>query len=464
LTNETSSILSSESQKDIICSSKDMFPNIKLNYILEKKQTKIFYPKNSIEIRKIITNNKCVVKGHCTSYNGQIIPKNYENIIDMLYFDKIREINPYKNYIIVDSCTPFFKIIKELEKYNKELLVFPLQNKNSTPGGFLSQGLGIGIGSNEYGFFSNTILELELVSANGEIIIIKNNENVMNKDSSSFCNKENKQNITDYDVSDFYHSEGTLGIFTKFKLAIKDKINLENHMYGFEDITDLQRFFENHNSINSSYIFNNVVFNHFNSNWKLKGEQKYSVIIKDYNTKTDHTREFREDLASLGVGFIYPEWICQRESKRIHSLELINSENKKNILVADSVGELDKGLIGLRIANKYNIPSFSIVSKSDSDSNLIIKTKYYFNLRSKLDLQSSRNIMSKIFNSGNIPYTRGLFFEEEFEKSNQMKKMKHIKIKYNVTNNLSPRNQLLKMNFFDKTLSKIYNLKGCDLW
>ena len=91
--------------------------------------------------------------------------------------------------------------------------------------------------------------------------------------------------------------------------------------------------------------------------------------------------------------------------------------------------------------------------------------RYYFDIKKKHDLALAKNIMNEIYRKGSVPYSRGSFFETEFSKTKEFKKMTHIINKYNVTEKLSSREQIVELNVYNKIIVYLLKkFKRCDLW
>jgi hypothetical protein len=431
LKNLTKQIDSSTEFFDVLCSSKDCCPNMKKSLLKEKRASTVYYPNNKNQVRKILMANKCVIRGGSTSYLGQTIPDKDEVIIDMSKFDSIKIMNDIAE---VQAGTPFVNLIRMAALEGKELPVFPLSYRAGTPGGFLSNGPGVGIGSPENGFFHENIEEIEVVTPNSEILRLNGN-----------------------DIADFSNSEGTLGVITSMKLKLQSKRIRYMHMYGFDSYIDLDRFVEESKNIRFAYFFNRIVGETLNDKWKLKDVPAYTVIVQDMNNKDDYRREFREDLSLRGISFIYPKWIVDLESARINMIEFMIKRERNFIHIGDAVGTIPNGIRALKIAEKYKIPVFGTLGKNQ------ILLRFYFNSKDFIDQQKYIAIMLKVYRLLR-PASRGRFFEKEFSGSNEWKRLSAAKTKYNITKNLDTREQLNKNNLLKKIFSPVLISIGGKPW
>jgi hypothetical protein len=418
---------------DIICSSKDCAPEMKKKLLKEKRASIVFYPKDREQVRKILANHNCVIRGGATSYLGQIIPEKEEAIIDMSKFNSVHIFN---DTAIVDSGTPFIHIMKMADANGMELRVCPLSYRSATPAGFLSNGGRIGLGSPENGSFADSIEELEVVTPNSEILILKGN-----------------------DIMDFEGSEGILGVITSLKIKLQPKKVRFKHMYGFDERIDLDRFFDESKNISMryAYFFNDVVAGKLNEKWQLKDVPKYTLITEDNNEKDDYGNENREMLSIRGVSFVYPKWIVELENSRINKLDFMIKENRNFIHVADAISNIPNTIQALKYGEKYNLPVFGMLGKDE------ILLRYYANCRDFFDIQKFLAIMGKVYEHM-LPATRGRFFEKYFIGTKEWKRLASAKIKYNITKSLSPRPQINKMIFLRKMFSPAVIAAGGKLW
>ncbi|MFP4112092.1 MAG: FAD-binding oxidoreductase [Candidatus Woesearchaeota archaeon] len=426
----TKQIDSSTEFFDIICSSKDCAPEMKKKLLRSKRASAVFYPKNKNEVRKILMNYKCVIRGGGSSYLGQVIPDHDEVIIDMSRFDSVKI---YNDYAIIGGGVPFSDIIKKTAQENKELKSFPLSYRSATPAGFLSCGGRAGIGSPENGYFSENIDEIEVVTPNSEILRIKGTE-----------------------IDDFSGSEGLLGAITEMKIKIQPKKIRHLHMYGFDSRIDLERFFEETKDIRFAYFFNKIAADRLNDKWKLKTVPAYTMICQDLNDKDDYRREYREDLAKRGISFIYPKWILELESKRMNMLDFMIKDSRNNIHIADGIGSVDKTLHALRHVEKHNLPAYGMLGKDE------ILIRIYADCKDFLDKQKFLMIMDNIYRSIE-PASKGRFFRSYISGKDK----KHLQVtinKYNVPGHLNLRQNLNKNILVKKIISPLLISMGGKLW
>ena len=108
---------------DILCSSKDLAPAMKTKLMRRSRAEQVFYPKTKNQVRKILINHNCVIRGGATSHYGQIIPEDDETIIDMAKFDDIKITGESAT---IGAATPFIKLIRQASYLSLQPKVFPL--------------------------------------------------------------------------------------------------------------------------------------------------------------------------------------------------------------------------------------------------------------------------------------------------------------------------------------------------
>ncbi len=138
-------------------------------------------PKNKIELCEIVkecnlTNTPIIPRGMSHSASGQCLVNNGV-VIDMKHMDAIHEIefNGDRGYVKVSAGITWERLVKECLKHNAAPRVLTDWQK-LTVGGTLSTG-GLGFMSHLYGIQANMVMELEVITGNGELIICSPNEN-----------------------------------------------------------------------------------------------------------------------------------------------------------------------------------------------------------------------------------------------------------------------------------------------
>jgi FAD/FMN-containing dehydrogenase len=109
-----------------------------------------------------------IPRGGGLSYTGGFLPiRPGSVIVDMLRLDKILEINAEDMYVTVECGASWRSLYEALEPLGLRTPYFgPMSGYHSTIGGALSQG-SIFLGSTQYGTSAESVLSLEVVTADG---------------------------------------------------------------------------------------------------------------------------------------------------------------------------------------------------------------------------------------------------------------------------------------------------------
>jgi FAD/FMN-containing dehydrogenase len=175
----------------------------------------VIFPNSTTEVSKIVKladkhNLKLIPQGGNTGLVGGTAPsKNKKQIIlNLEKMNKILEIDEQNQSIYLEAGVIVENANSKLENNG---FIFPL-NMSSTGssqvGGAIATNAG-GMNVVRYGSMRNNILSLEVVLANGEILLLGSN---LIKDNTGY-------NLKDI----FCGSEGTLGIITKARIKIHPK-------------------------------------------------------------------------------------------------------------------------------------------------------------------------------------------------------------------------------------------------
>lgn len=112
-----------------------------------------------------------IPRGGGFSYTGGYVPVEADSVtIDMRGFDKVVEINEEDMYVRVETGCTWHTLYDTLKSRGLRTPYFgPMSGYNATVGGALSQG-SFFLGSTEYGTTADSVLSLEVVLANGDVI------------------------------------------------------------------------------------------------------------------------------------------------------------------------------------------------------------------------------------------------------------------------------------------------------
>jgi FAD/FMN-containing dehydrogenase len=127
-------------------------------------------------MRWAVSNNiPLTPRGKATSGYGGAIPVNKGIVIDFYRMKKVLAIDPKNKTVKVQPGITWEKLDTELNKQGFTLRLYPTSYPSSTVGGWLAQG-GAGIGSYEYGYFSENVESAKVVLPSGDVKVFSGNE------------------------------------------------------------------------------------------------------------------------------------------------------------------------------------------------------------------------------------------------------------------------------------------------
>lgn len=143
-------------------------------------------------------------QGSLTSLTGASVPQG-GIAMDLSKMNKIIEVNPLDNYVVVEAGVKIDELNEYLKSYNMFFPIDPASAKSATVGGAIATNAG-GMRGFRFGTMANWVLGLEVVLSNGKVIRI----------GGKTLKRRQGYNL----VGLFVGSEGTLGIITKAILKI----------------------------------------------------------------------------------------------------------------------------------------------------------------------------------------------------------------------------------------------------
>jgi D-lactate dehydrogenase (cytochrome) len=189
----------------------------------------IVWPKSAKEISmvlKIANKNKIPVIpwGGGSSLEGNPIPTKGGIVLDMIRMNKVLEIMDRDMQVKVQPGIIGDELNDQLKKYNLFFPAAPGSSAIATIGGMIANNAG-GMNAVKYGVVGNSVLELEVVLADGRIIRL---------------GSRSVKSVSGYDLKNLIiGSEGTLGVITTAVLKLsplpKNKIAI---MASFETVKD----------------------------------------------------------------------------------------------------------------------------------------------------------------------------------------------------------------------------------
>ncbi len=137
---------------------------------ITKDDQKVFYPRNTDDLKNIITKNKNIsIKGAGYSQGQQTVSKSGPQI-NLYDLQKILIVNTNENYITVSANQTWSDIEKELVKHNKYIKIRQASNIFSVGGSISTNVHGW---SHRDGTLSNILKSVTYMDPNGKIIKIK---------------------------------------------------------------------------------------------------------------------------------------------------------------------------------------------------------------------------------------------------------------------------------------------------
>ena len=162
-----------------------------------------------------------------TSCFASATPSRGGVIIDVRRINKIHEIDSEKMTVKCGSGISWLNLIEQLADFGLAPKCYPTSFKTSCVAGFIATPGDAGIGVFKYGAMRNTILSLEVVLPNGEIITVS------------------KGSKGDFSIDDFEGTYGIYGAISTVELSLTTlKTSLEIIGYGFSSIKDASNFYK----------------------------------------------------------------------------------------------------------------------------------------------------------------------------------------------------------------------------
>jgi hypothetical protein len=175
---------------------------IKNKSTMESYENKIKKLKEQMNTITQDSTDSTIVKGK-DNLNGHVfgLPiMDKSKKLDLSMFNRVLDINYKDRYAEIEGSVHVYQLLNNLVKKNW-IIQIPVDMYHLTFSGLIA-GVGGGSSSFKYGFIHETILEMDVITANGEIIT---------------CSRDNNTEL-------FYaipNSMGTLGYITRLKLQIR---------------------------------------------------------------------------------------------------------------------------------------------------------------------------------------------------------------------------------------------------
>jgi len=114
-------------------------------------------------------------RGAGTSGYGGVIPIKKGVVVAFTRMKKIININKDNMTVTVEPGIIWAQLEEELHKQGLALRLYPSSAPGATVGGWVGEG-GSGIGSYEYGYFSDNVIEIKAVTPDGELTTFRGND------------------------------------------------------------------------------------------------------------------------------------------------------------------------------------------------------------------------------------------------------------------------------------------------
>ena len=120
-------------------------------------------------------------RGAGTSGYGGVIPVRKGIVVAFTRMNKVIKIDKVNRTVTVQPGVIWAKLEKELNSQGLALRLYPSSAPGATVGGWVGEG-GSGIGSYEFGFFSDNIVEIKAVTPDGELRTFRGEDlNIINR-------------------------------------------------------------------------------------------------------------------------------------------------------------------------------------------------------------------------------------------------------------------------------------------
>lgn len=132
----------------------------------------VVQPLGREELEKLIAlaaryKSPLVPRGGATAGYGGAVPVHGGIVIDFSRMNSITAINAQDLTVTVEPGVRWNTLEQELRKNNLALRLYPGSAISATVGGWIANGGGVGIGSYEYGYIQENVVELEIITPAG---------------------------------------------------------------------------------------------------------------------------------------------------------------------------------------------------------------------------------------------------------------------------------------------------------
>lgn len=190
----------------------------------------VVQPVNHGEIKDLIKlagkyKTPLVPRGAATSGYGGVLPVRGGIVVDFTRMNRIIEIDTKTGIVSVEPGVRWNDLEKELLKKDLALRLYPGSAISATVGGWIATGGGVGLGSFEYGYLKDNIVEIELITPDGTMTLTGDKIDLVNgmAGTTGFIVKvavRTRQAVTDVPVlAAFDTIEDMTGLFSELKAS-----------------------------------------------------------------------------------------------------------------------------------------------------------------------------------------------------------------------------------------------------
>lgn len=180
----------------------------------------VVQPENAEELVRLVRFAQAqkiplVPRGAATSGYGGVLPIKGGIVVIFTRMNKIISVNKEKKLVTVQPGVIWAKLEEDLKNNDLMLRLYPSSAPGATVGGWISEG-GSGIGSYEYGFISENVVEAKVVTPSGEI--------------KTFAGDE---------LAVINRAEGTTGFIVEATLAVREQDEEKLLLTAFNNFQEL---------------------------------------------------------------------------------------------------------------------------------------------------------------------------------------------------------------------------------
>jgi Fe-S oxidoreductase/FAD/FMN-containing dehydrogenase len=132
----------------------------------------VVQPNNSADLKALLNlamkyKTPLIPRGSGTAGYGGAVPARGGIVVDFYLMNQIKDIDKGKRLAIVEPGILWNNLEAELYTHGLALRLYPGSAISATVGGWIANGGGAGIGSFEYGYIKDNILEFEIITPKG---------------------------------------------------------------------------------------------------------------------------------------------------------------------------------------------------------------------------------------------------------------------------------------------------------